>query len=101
MGNQGGIRSAALLAFDTDKASFVATATAVGLVVDGARMPVYVATQHRQLLAIWPLIAIAVAGVIVGTLAGARVLRRVPESRFRPVVAIVLLALGSWMLLGG
>ena len=41
VGNQGGIRSAALLSFDMQKEAIVATATAVALIVDGARMPVY------------------------------------------------------------
>ena len=40
-GNQGGIRSAALLGFGLNRQQFVATATAVGLIVDAARMPVY------------------------------------------------------------
>ena len=40
VGNQGGLRSAALLGFGLSRQSFVATATAIGLVVDGARMPV-------------------------------------------------------------
>src|SRR5438094_552361 len=44
VGNQGGIRSAALLGFDVPKQSFVATATAIGLFVDAARLPVYLAT---------------------------------------------------------
>src|SRR3954452_9825101 len=43
VGNQGGIRSAALLGFDLKKEQFVATATAIALLVDGSRMPVYVA----------------------------------------------------------
>jgi uncharacterized protein len=98
VGNQGGIRSAALLAFDTKKEGFVATATAVGLVVDGARLPVYLATDRAGLLSIWPLIAIASIAVVAGTLAGMRVLRHVPERLFRPVVAVLLLALGVWML---
>jgi hypothetical protein len=34
VGNQGGIRSAALMGFDINKEAFVATATAIGLVVD-------------------------------------------------------------------
>jgi uncharacterized protein len=101
VGNQGGIRSAALLAFDTDKEAFVATATAVGLVVDGARLPVYIASERFELLRIWPLIAIATAGVVAGTLIGTRVLRDVPEPLFRRIVALLLLALGTWMLLGG
>jgi uncharacterized protein len=41
VGNQGGIRSAALLGFDLPKQTFVATATAIALFVDGARMPIY------------------------------------------------------------
>jgi uncharacterized protein len=45
VGNQGGIRSAVLLAFDVDKKAFVATATAVGLIVDTARLPVYIVTE--------------------------------------------------------
>jgi uncharacterized membrane protein YfcA len=80
VGNQGGIRSAALLGFDLQKKAFVATATAVALIVDGARMPVYAVTQGRDIARIWPLVVTAVVGVVVGTLVGERVLRRVPES---------------------
>jgi uncharacterized membrane protein YfcA len=99
VGNQGGIRSAALLAFDTNKQTFVATATAVGLIVDAARLPVYVAGEWIRLAAMWPLIAIATAGVVAGTLAGMRLLPHVPDRAFRRVVAILLLALGTWMVL--
>jgi uncharacterized membrane protein YfcA len=100
VGNQGGIRSAALLAFDTRKEAFVATATAVGLVVDAARMPVYLATEWSGLLRIWPLIVIATVGVLAGTWLGMRVLRRVPQRLFRRIVAVLLLSLGAWMLSG-
>ena len=41
-GNQGGLRAGALLAFQLSPAAFVATATATGLAVDAARMPIYV-----------------------------------------------------------
>jgi len=100
VGNQGGIRSAALLGFNLDPKAFVATATAIALVVDGARMPVYFFTSpetvHR--LALW--IAVMVAGGIVGTLAGGRVLRRIPELYFRRLVSLLILALGVVMLTG-
>jgi len=101
VGNQGGIRSAALLAFDTKKEAFVATATAVGLIVDAARMPVYLAAERSGLLQIWPLIAIATLGVVTGTLLGTRILRDVPERVFRRVVAVLLVALGTWMVFSG
>lgn len=100
VGNQGGIRTAALLAFDTRKETFVATATAIGLIVDGARMPVYIAADGFGLIRVWPLIALSTAGVIAGTLAGTRFLRQVPERHFRAMVAVLLLALGTWMLFG-
>jgi uncharacterized protein len=98
VGNQGGIRSAALLGFDLSKESFVATATAVGLVVDGARMPVYLATQYREMGGIWRGIALASIGVVIGTVLGSRVLGRIPEVWFRRVLAVVLAVLGIAML---
>jgi uncharacterized membrane protein YfcA len=99
VGNQGGIRSAALLGFDVSKEEFVATATAIGLIVDCARMPVYFATQAPRILALWPLLLAAIAGTLTGTLLGERVLRRIPALLFRRVVAVILLALGMYMVL--
>lgn len=101
VGNQGGIRSAAMLGFDVPKESFVATATAVALFVDGARLPVYVATQGGAIAGAWRPVLAATAGVIVGTALGARVLGRLPQRAFRRVVAILLLGLGAWMLAAG
>jgi hypothetical protein len=63
----GGLRSAALLGSDLFKQSFVATATAIGLVVDGARMPVYLMMQARELAGMVTWIALAALGVTVGT----------------------------------
>ena len=100
VGNQGGIRAAALMGVHLQRDAFVATATAVGLVVDAARMPVYFFTARDSVVAIWPLIAIATAGVIVGTLAGRRVLARVPEAWFHKLVAVIVGALGVAMLVG-
>jgi uncharacterized protein len=40
VGNQGGIRSAALLGFNLPREAFVATATAIALAVDAVRLPV-------------------------------------------------------------
>jgi uncharacterized membrane protein YfcA len=49
VGNQGVVRSAAMLGFRLSKESFIATATAIALVVDGARMPVYFITDHERI----------------------------------------------------
>ncbi len=98
VGNQGGIRSAALLGFDVSKEAFVATATGIALLVDVFRMPVYAATQFHQIVSVWPLMVIAIIGVVVGTLAGKPLLARIPEPMFRRLVALIILALGVWML---
>jgi uncharacterized membrane protein YfcA len=101
VGNQGGIRTAALLGFDVPKESFVATSTAIGLFVDAARMPVYFATEWREIAGIWPLVLIATVAVVTGTALGTRLLGRLPQQLFRRVVAVLLVALGLWMALAG
>lgn len=97
VGNQGGIRSAALLGFNVERHAFVATATAVGLVVDVVRIPIYIAGHASDIRALWPLIATATVAVLVGTVVGARLLRRIPEAWFRRIVSALILALGIAM----
>ena len=99
VGNQGGIRSAAMLGFKVPQQAFVATATAIALFVDGARLPVYLATQWRELLAIWPIIALATVGVVLGTAIGTPVLARLPQRYFRVVLSVLLILLGCYMVL--
>ena len=101
VGNQGSIRSAAMLGFDVPKEAFVATATAIGLFVDGARLPVYLATQWDEIAAQWPSLIAATVGVCIGTAIGARLLPRIPRTVFRRIVALLLFALGIYMLMAG
>jgi uncharacterized membrane protein YfcA len=100
VGNQGGIRSAALLGFDLSRETFVATATAIALFVDAARLPLYLWTSGDALADRTAWIAIGTAGVVAGTLIGERLLASIPERRFRLVVAIVVGILGLVMLVG-
>ncbi len=101
VGNQGSIRSAAMLGFHVPKESFVATATAIGLFVDGARLPVYLVTQWREIVDVWPLLVAATIGVVLGTVMGAQVLKRIAQPVFRRAIAVLLLALGVYMILAG
>lgn len=101
VGNQGGIRSAAMLGFDVRKEEFVATTTAVGMFVDAARVPVYFVVEAADIAPAWPLVAAATAGIVAGTIAGERLLRHVAERTFRRLVAILLLALGGVMMAQG
>jgi uncharacterized membrane protein YfcA len=99
IGNQGGLRAAAMLAFDVPKAAFVATATATALIVDAVRMPIYAAHEGRQILDIWPDVAIGAVSVIAGTYLGKALFGRIPEAMFRRLVAALILVLGVAMLI--
>ena len=99
VGNQGGIRTAAMLGFDVDKRRFVATTTAVALLIDVARVPIFIAFERRELMALLPIISIATVGVVTGTLFGEKLLARVPERQFRTVVGTLLVLLGASFLM--
>src|SRR5262245_25780758 len=98
VGNQGGIRSAALIGFDLRKEMFVGTATAIALFVDGARVPIYLYMQHQEMRGVLLWIILAIAAVIAGTLLGTRALGRIPDVWFRRVLAVTLAILGVAML---
>jgi uncharacterized membrane protein YfcA len=98
VGNQGGIRAGAMLGFEVSRHAFVATATAVGLIVDAARMPVYFVTQGGEIVNLWPLLLTATVGAALGTILGERLLRRVPEQVYRRVDTGLVLSLGLFML---
>jgi uncharacterized protein len=93
-GNQGGVRAIALLHFRLAPQVFVATATASALLVDIARTPVYLWRGGAALKALWPLIAVAMLGVLLGTLIGERILFGLTPPRFRRVVGSIVFVVG-------
>jgi hypothetical protein len=99
VGNQGGIRSAALLSFRMQKESLVATATATGVIVDLARMPVYVATQRQALISARAYIVLALAGCLFGTFWGVRILERIPAHWYKRALSLLICALGVYIIL--
>jgi len=100
-GNQGGLRSAALLSWRLSPAAFVATATATGLMVDAARTPIYVWRAGDALLGLRTPIAVACIGVLAGTIAGERLLLGLSPERFRRLVGVLIGVLGIWLLWRG
>jgi uncharacterized protein len=99
VGNQGGIRTAAMLGFDVDRDAFVASATAVAVAVDVARVPVYLITTGNEILETAGMVALATAGVVVGTIGGLRWLRTLEGRSFRIIVSLTVMALGVYMIL--
>lgn len=98
-GNQGGLRAAALGAFGLRPAAFVATATAIGVLVDAARTPVYLWRAGNDLMGLTDVVAVATAGVLIGTLLGERVLLGLSPAQFRRIVAAAIGVLGVWLLM--
>lgn len=101
VGNQGGLRAAALLTLELDPKIFVATSTMTGLLVDAVRGPIYLYRAGSALTAIWNVIAVATVGALVGTLLGERLLFGLSADRFRRILAALIGFTGIWLLVGG
>lgn len=93
VGNQGGIRAAALLGFKLTPKEIVATATASALLVDAARVPVYLATRWPAIVENGRLGLLLAAGVTAGTFAGVPLLSRLPEDAYRRTLGVLLVGL--------
>ena len=90
----GAIRSAFLSAFDLPKAVFIATAGAIGLLVDSTRIIAYFtggATLPREL---WYGLILFIPVSFLGAQIAKKIIDRIPQNKFRTVIAIFLLAVG-------
>jgi uncharacterized protein len=97
-GNQGGLRAAGLLAFDLPPRAFLATGTAVALLVDLARTPVYLVRAGPRLWALALPIAVAALGCLLGTVWGERLLARISAATYRRTVGAGVAVVGVWLL---
>ena len=98
VGNQGGLRAAGLSAFNLEPRAFLATGTAVAVLIDIARTPFYLARGGPELLDLWQPIAVATIGCVVGTVAGERLFLRMSREVYRRVVGTAVLLVGVWLL---
>ena len=100
VGNQGGLRAGALLGLGLAPATFVATSTMSGVIVDAVRTPLYVLRAGAAILDVWTLVAVATLGTVAGTLLGERALPGISPERFRTLVGALVGVLGVWLLVG-
>jgi uncharacterized membrane protein YfcA len=100
VGHQGGIRTAALLGFGLTPRQIVATATTSALLVDLARVPIYLRTSGPVIAAGFPLWGTAAVGAVLGTFVGLPLLRSIPPPLYRRLVGLLLLLLGLSLLSG-
>lgn len=94
IGNQGAIRSAYLLNYDLSKEAFIATATAISIVIDLSRIPIYVIQQSAMLEGATLELPLVIGVAFAGTLVGKQVLKKVSLERFRLMIAIMLIIVG-------
>ena len=55
--------------------------------------------QFHQIVSQWQMATVAAVGVIIGTVSGKWMLRRIPENIFRMMVSAIIFVLGIWMLI--
>jgi uncharacterized protein len=103
-GIQGALRSAFLLKSGLSKEVFVATGVVSAVIVDASRLMVYGATfmarhfeESREVVV--PVI-VATASAAVGSLVGARLLKKVTMESVRLVVAVAMLLIGCGLMSG-
>jgi hypothetical protein len=95
----GAIRSMFLTAFDLPKAVYIATAGAIGLLVDSTRIITYLAGGATLPSELRYGLLLFIPVSFVGARVAKRIVDKVPQDRFRFLVAAFLLAAGAKLLL--
>jgi len=100
IGTGGAIRSACLLALSFPKDVYIGTSAAIALVVDGTRVPVYLAGHFipgRMVPVVASLTVVAFAGAWLGQ----RLVRRVSPTAFHRFVLVILGLMGITLFIEG
>ncbi len=86
----GAIRGAFLAGFNLPKATYIATAGAIGLIIDSGRLMTYVSQgAYMQALPIWSL-TLFIPASLLGAGIAKKIVDRIPQREFRLVVAVFL-----------
>ncbi len=105
-GHQGALRSAFLIRCGLSKEAFIATSVAASVLVDAARLIVYGAdfaaggSNALDSRALWLRVAAATLAAFIGSLIGARLVKKVTLRAVQVIVAVGLLLLAAAMALG-
>ncbi len=95
----GAIRSAFLLIYDLPKAVYIATAGAIGLLVDSTRIVTYFFGGTTMAERLWWGLLIFIPVSFVGAQIAKKIVNKIPQNQFRVVVACLLLILGIKMII--
>ncbi|OGZ95231.1 MAG: hypothetical protein A3A28_00605 [Candidatus Sungbacteria bacterium RIFCSPLOWO2_01_FULL_47_32] len=95
----GPIRSMFLSAFDLPKAIYIATAGAIGLTVDVTRIIAYVAGGATLPRELWYGLFLFIPVSFVGAQTAKKIVDKIPQDKFRMVVAVFLFVIGAKLVL--
>ncbi|HIJ70149.1 MAG TPA: sulfite exporter TauE/SafE family protein [Planctomycetes bacterium] len=95
----GAVRALFLSAFDLPKAVYISTAGAIALAVDTTRLTTYLAGgAHLESIGFW-ILPPAVIASFLGAKLAKRIVDRIPQARFRTVIAGFLLLIALKLLI--
>lgn len=95
----GAVRSAFLSAFDLDKSVYIATAGAIAFAIDTTRIGTYLSGGVRLRPEIlWGLL-LFIPVSFIGAYSAKRIVEKIPQAKFRMVIAVFLLLVGIKLLL--
>lgn len=98
-GMGGTLRGMFLSAFNLPKAVYIATAGAIGILVDSTRIVAYLTLGASLPERLWWSLLILIPVSFIGAQIAKRIVNRIPQDKFRIVIAVFLLAVGVKLLL--
>ncbi len=90
----GAIRSIFLTAFDLPKAVYIATAGAIGLLIDSTRIVAYFTSGATLPKELWYGLLLFIPISFVGAQIAKKIVNKIPQGKFRIVVAVFLFTIG-------
>jgi len=97
IGAQGAIRSAYLLNYSLSKEAFIATGTAISILIDLTRLPLYLYSQKALFSSVpFYLILLIIFSALLGTTLGKRFLHTISLKLFRNLVAVAVILVGIY-----
>jgi len=90
----GAVRGTFLTAYNLDKAVFLFTSGAIGLLIDSSRLAGYVSGGIKLTNYSFPTLIAAVIVSLVGAYTAKQVVNKIPQEKFRMIIAIALFIVG-------
>ncbi|MBI3109567.1 sulfite exporter TauE/SafE family protein [Candidatus Daviesbacteria bacterium] len=90
----GAIRSLFLTAFDLPKATYIATAGAIGLLVDSTRIITYFTGGATLPGKLWYGLLLFIPVSFIGAQIAKKIVDKIPQNEFRIVISVFLFAIG-------